>query len=401
MGGGSSPAIRPIASRLRPGALSIDTAWSLCVDNPTGTLVHPWRCGPLALPCPLSASSCCSRRPLRPGRSGGPGRDRVRGDHGGHAGPRAHPRDPARQAGRKRRRGRLREPDLPRAHARWRLPRARSHQRLFRAGVRPVVRRRSRSELLPAAEPDRGLPVHQDARRHAAGGDGPATAREDDGRRAVPDRGRVLGLRDGRPRQPAAGVAARQRARVRDRRREHARLRVLGRGVRPVRPAHDGRWLRHRRGGRCAALGPEREGRPGRDLVLRHQPALRRRRAAAAPAGDGSAVGHRRHLPLAGLPRRHLQQRLRGDLAPGSRQRRPAGAPGWPAVCHRPRERRRPDLSREPAPPSSDSGSRAADGALSLLHAVGDGQPVAHQLGAQYRGADVPGRLVAGRADGR
>ncbi len=44
-------------------------------------------------------------------------------------------------------------------------------------------------------------------------------------------------------------------------------------------------------------------------------------------AAHRAALGHRRHLPLARLPRRHLQQRLRGDLAPGARRRRRSPRP--------------------------------------------------------------------------
>ena len=65
------------------------------------------------------------------------------------------------------------------------------------------------------------------------------------------------------------------------------------------------------------------------------------------------------------------------------------------------RARRRRDLPREPAAPPADPGPARGHRDAPLLHAVAHGRPLADQLGREDRGADVPRRRVAGRADRR
>ena len=66
-------------------------------------------------------------------------------------------------------------------------------------------------------------------------------------------------------------------------------------------------------------------GRDGRHLLPRHQPALRRSDAAAAPRRTRTALRHRRHLPQHAVSRRHLQQRLR--VCRGRRTARTTASP--------------------------------------------------------------------------
>ena len=65
------------------------------------------------------------------------------------------------------------------------------------------------------------------------------------------------------------------------------------------------------------------QGRHGRRLLWRHQPALRRRYDAAPPGRDHAAIGDRQHRddPLPGRPAQH---RLRGAVGPGPGRRREA-----------------------------------------------------------------------------
>ena len=168
--------------------------------------------------------------------------------------------------------------------------------------------------------------------------------------RAVPDADRALRVPGRRAARPARGQAGRPaRARVLDLRRRRdraaarlrgglgpdARLGLLGRRVRAVRPPDHLRRLRRGRDRRRAELGQGREGRHGRHLVLRHHAALRGRDAPAAPRGDRADVGQRRHLHRPGLPGRHLQRRLRQELDAASgwttRSRRRAAASPTPA----------------------------------------------------------------------
>ena len=172
-----------------------------------------------------------------------------------------------------------------------------------------------------------------------------------------PTAGRVLRLRGRRSRQPAAVVADRERARLRDRRRQHARLGLLGRRHRPVRPADHRRRLRHHRDRRGAAVGAGRQGRHDRHLVPGHQPALRRRRAAAAPGGDRAALGHRRHLPLArASPAASSTTASRETWLQERADDAAARARGRPGVGHQAGQQRRHDLPREPAAAPADAG---------------------------------------------
>ena len=82
--------------------------------------------------------------------------------------------------------------------------------------------------------------------------------------------------------RPTAVQAPRARARHGVDRREHPRHRLLRRRVQLLREPPVARRLRRDRDGRGAAV-VDRPGRHGRHLVRRHQPALRRPHAAAAP----------------------------------------------------------------------------------------------------------------------
>src|SRR5579871_3922663 len=174
-----------------------------------------------------------ARRPREPARAGR--HPLRRGDRLGN-GRAPHARGPTRRHGRAGHDRPVREPPLPRPAAGPWLRRPRRAQRRDGGGVGAVLRRRAQPRLLPAAEPTGRVAVHRDAGRDAARGDGAAAARAHAGRGAVPDRRRVLGLPGGRSPEPAALDADRERARLRDRGRQHARLRLLGRRVRPLRP---------------------------------------------------------------------------------------------------------------------------------------------------------------------
>ena len=202
------------------------------------------------------------------------------------------------RARRAARAGRLpRRAAVPRRHARGRLPgRAASGAASVGAahGARPTApRRRARSIYNQRIPTERlRLPDHprrdeaRDRRAPAAAGSGP-----------VPDAGRVrrATATPTRPAPESGDRADRQPARLRRRRREHARHRLLGRRVRLLRAAAEPRRLRRDRDRRAPALGAASQGRDDRHLLRRDQPAVRRRDRPAGPRGDHAAVGDRRH----------------------------------------------------------------------------------------------------------
>ena len=178
------------------------------------------------------------------------------------------------------------------------------------------------------------------ARRHRA----PASG-QDAGRRAIPDGDRVLRLQRGRTAQPhrrAGGprfversaaprhldrrrLGRRAAARLRHRQRPDARHRLLGRRLRPVRPALGLRRLRRRPDRRRAALGAQPQGRHGRDLLFGVLPARGGGHRPAGPGRHHAAQPDRRPV-LDRLPRRDLQRRLRRQLDRPARVGRPARA---------------------------------------------------------------------------
>ena len=142
---------------------------------------------------------------------------------------------------------------------------------------------------------------------------------------ADPDRS---GERDRRRRQPDG---------LRRGRREHARHRLLRRRLRLLRAAAEPRRLRRHRDHRQPALGQGPQGRDDGHLLRRHQPALHRPAAPAAPRRDRADVGDRRDGHDA-LPRRRPQHRLRrrlGQGAPGRGTAAGTGATGTQAYAEK------------------------------------------------------------------
>ena len=149
--------------------------------------------------------------------------------------------------------------------------------------------------------------------------------------RAVPDADRVRGLRLREPgRRAERHQPDRQPARLRGRRREHARHRLLGRLVRLLREAPEPRRLRHHRDRRAPVVGRAPQGRDDGRVLRRHQPAVRRPDAAPEPRRDHAAVGGRQHADHA-LSGRHPQHRLHARVGEGPRVRR-ASPPRRPAA---------------------------------------------------------------------
>ena len=91
------------------------------------------------------------------------------------------------------------------------------------------------------------------------------------------------------------------------------------------------------------------QGRDGRHLLRRHQPAVRRRDAPAEPRRDHAAVGDRQHADDA-LPGRHPQHGLRAVVGArtASHDAKPATDDRRPAVGARAHPGRRQDLQGQP-----------------------------------------------------
>ena len=143
--------------------------------------------------------------------------------------------------------------------------------------------------------------------------------------RSLPDPDRVRRLRLRRPgRSRHRHRADRQSARLRGRRRQHARHRLLRRGLQLFRAVAEPRRVRRDRDRRPPAVGPASPRRDDGHLLRGHQPAVRRRHRPAGPGGDRAAVGDRqqRHDAVSG---RGAQHRLRFGLGRGPRPRCPAG----------------------------------------------------------------------------
>ena len=236
---------------------------------------------------------------------------------------------------RHRDRGRARVAAVPRRHVRHATPSA----------ARPRRARSSRSRRSTTARPRPSFYADQTAARRRVRL--PRDARRNDAlrqRRAagparrwpVPDGGRVLRLPAERPGQLRFRAAV-HRARLRVRRRQHARQRVQRRLVRLLRAGPAPRRLRRHRDGRRPTVGPRTQGRDGRRLLSRHQPALRRVDAAAEPGRDHAAVGDRGQLRQRGPARRAAQHRVRRGVGTAAHGR---DAPGGPAVGVRPHRRR-------------------------------------------------------------
>ena len=179
----------------------------------------------------------------------------------------------------------------------------------------------------------------------------------DDG--PVPDRRRVLRLRPGEPRrQPGRDARSRRSLGLRDRRREHARHRLLGRRVATTSSrCRRSTATTRSRSIAAPAVGRARQGRDGRHLVLRASRSCSSPRPAAAPRGHHAAVGDRRHLPRRPLPRRDPQHRVRGAVGRGPSVRRRARAGGRPGLGEAARRRR----ATRRAPPTRRCGCRPRD----------------------------------------
>ena len=154
---------------------------------------------------------------------------------------------------------RFRQQDLPRGPGKVRLPRAEPPGRWIRGqpqGALAEARRQPAPVLLPQHAPaPGGSQLREDARRRRDRNDGSTAARHGHRRRTVPDRHRALGLRYRRSRRPGHDSVRRDRRASHPRRRndrrfghrpasrlrlgQHAdaRIGLLRRRLRPVRPA--------------------------------------------------------------------------------------------------------------------------------------------------------------------
>ena len=176
---------------------------------------------------------------------------------------------------------------------------------------------------------------------------------------------------------------------------------MLGRRVRLLRAAPGPRRLRRDRDRRAPAVGPAPQGRDGRRVLRRHQPAVRRRDTAAEPGRDHAAVGDRQHADDA-LSRRHPQHGLHALVGQGPRGRRQAGVEDAAARSGRStasRQATRPaSATRRCTPRRSARSPRSGE---QLLPAEGRRPAVAGHVRAQDRRAGVPRLPVDRRADRR
>ena len=269
-------------------------------------------------------------------------------------------------------------------------------------------------ERLQPVDPVARLRLPDHARRHqavdlrppaagrgerAAGG-GASCRRVGNG--PYPDADRVLGLRLRRPGRPAERHRhPRQPDGLHRRRREHARHRLLGRGVRLLRAAPEPGRLRRGRDDRAAAVGAAPQGRHDGHLLRRHQPALHGAGEPAEPGRDLAAVGDRQHADHA-LPGRDPEHGLRGGLGAGARPRRDAGVADRRAGLGLPAHPAgRPDLQGQPGPARRGGRPDGEDPRQRPLRAGGRRPAVADHVREQDQGADVHGLPVDRRADGR
>ena len=169
-------------------------------------------------------------------------------------------------------------------------------------------------------------------------------------------------------------------ARVRGRRRQHARHRLLGRRLRLLRAAAGPRRLRRDRDRRPPAVGAEQQGRDGRRLLRRDQPAVRRPDAAAEPRGDRPAVADRPD-PDDALSGRRPQHRLRPAVGDGPRRRLAARRPRQrPGLGLRADPGGRRDLQGKPAAAPRGGQPAGEDRAQPVLQAEGRRPAVAGHL---------------------
>ena len=210
-------------------------------------------------------------------------------------------------------------------------------------------------------------------------------------RRSVPDAVRLLRLRAG-PHGQLQPRRALRLARLRDRRREHPRDRMLGRQVRLLRGAPVDRRRRGRRVARRTGL-ERRPDRDGQQVVSRYHPALRRGAAARAPRGDRTGPRLRRPVPRRALPRRDHERDLLRRLEPGRAAVRldATGAPG--------RRRRRSGVRCEPGRARRERALQPVrPGVRAPLRRRPLPRPLAVRVRRPDRGPDPAGRGVAGRA---
>ncbi len=302
-----------------------------------------------------------------------------------------------------------------------RLPGARGRHR---GDVRPGDRaQRGRGAVGPQrlrpVHPDRGLhlpdhPRRHQARPHRAPADAPGRDRQLPRRvpgaghhrpdAAVPDPDRVLRLRLRRPlRSHQRHRRDRQRDGLRRGRREHARHRLLRRRLRLLRAPAEPRRLRRHRDHRPSALGQGPPGRHDGHLLRRHQPALHRPAATAAPRRDLAAVGPRRHRDHA-VPRWRPEHRLRRGLGQGAPERG-AGCrhrrQGHPGVRREAGGERGPDLQGQPGAAPRGRRPDGQDPGQQPLQPAGGRPAGPGHLRAQDQRPHVPGLPVAGRTDRR
>ncbi len=291
---------------------------------------------------------------------------------------------------------------LRRAHGSEHPPHRSVHGALDAVNPEPVLL------LLPASP--RWAQLCADARRGAAGSHRAPPAGQDPGRRPVPDGDRVLRLRSGRPAQPDQRLGGWRRnegpppprhldrgrlghrpaPRLRDREPPDARHRLLGRGVRPVRPAVGLRRLRRGADGGGATLGPAPQGRDGRDLLFG---LLAARGGGHGPPGPGrhhAAEPHRRPV-LHRVSRWDLQRRVRRQLGGAARLGRAACTGGRPAVGGGRDRHGGHDLSGEPAPARTGPEPRIAREPRPGPDAGAVRPALAPGVGLAHHGARVPG----------
>ena len=255
---------------------------------------------------------------------------------------------------------------------------------------------------LLVTEADRRLPVPPHPRRHARSRStcslpGPIDARP------VPDRASSTPATTRRtPTAPQPRHAHRADARLRDRRREHARHRLLGRRVAATSrrcsrstATTSSRRSPRSRGSRTARSAWSASRTPASAQLFVAAT------AAAAPRRDHAALGDRRHVPRRAVPGRHLQRRLRARVGEGAR--RPTPRPGGPGLgeasasttATRPAPRTRRCACRRRACSARSHSYRYYDPAVARpARAV-------TRSSNQIQVPDLPRRRVAGRADRR